>query len=320
MSEAAFELTDLQPALGRMREEVLGGLRSSEKTLSPKYFYDAEGSVLFEQITDLPEYYLTRTEIALFDTHSAAIAAVIGQGSCVVEYGSGSNLKIRKLLEATAPAAYVPVDISREHLEVNARALQADFPALDLYPICTDITTPFELPAAVAQLTKIGFFPGSSIGNFEPPAAIKLLATIRTTLGQGQYLLLGVDRKKDRAVLEAAYDDAAGVTAAFNRNILKHLNDALDGDFEPDAFRHVAEYNAAMGCVQMFLESTRAQTVTLAGEQISFADGERIHTENSFKYHPSEFEQLAGQAGFAVNQFWTDADELYGLFLLRAER
>ncbi|MEM1433271.1 MAG: L-histidine N(alpha)-methyltransferase [Pseudomonadota bacterium] len=318
MSEAAFELLDLQPALGLMREEVLAGLEAPVKVLSPKYFYDAAGSALFEQITELPEYYLTRTEIGLFDAHSSAIAAAIGRGSCVVEYGSGSNLKIRKLLEAAAPAAYVPVDISREHLEANARALQADFPDLDLYPICTDITTPFELPAAVAALTKIGFFPGSSIGNFEPRAAVRLLATIRATLGAGQFLLLGVDRKKDPAVLEAAYDDAAGITAAFNRNILRHLNEALDGNFDPDAFRHVAAYDAAAGCVQMFLEATAAQDVVLAGQRIRFAAGERIHTENSFKYHPTEFEQLAGQAGFAVNQFWTDADALYGLFLLKA--
>lgn len=317
MSEPVYQFLDQKPQLGSMRDEVVAGLSATPKTLSPKYFYDAVGSELFEQITELPEYYLTRTEIALFDRYSDAIADAVGRGGCLVEYGSGSNRKIRKLLESAAPAAYVPVDISGEHLEQNARALQADFPDLALYPICADITEPFALPLAVAGLTKIGFFPGSSIGNFEPRAAVRLLKIIRDTLGAGQYLLLGIDRKKDPSVLEAAYDDAAGVTAAFNLNSLSHLNDQLGADFDLTAFQHRASYNETLGCVQMFLQAKSAQRVHIDGAVIEIAAGEHIHTENSFKYHPQEFEALAAEAGYGKEAFWTDDKERYSVFLFK---
>ncbi|MEM6707516.1 MAG: L-histidine N(alpha)-methyltransferase [Pseudomonadota bacterium] len=317
MSEPQYQFYDRKPERGSMRDEVLDGLRSEPKALSPKYFYDAEGSALFEAITELPEYYLTRTELSLFDSQAASIAAAVDEGGCIVEYGSGSNLKIRKLLETTRPAAYVPVDISSEHLQDNARELQRDFPMLAVYPVCADITRPFALPEEVAWLTKIGFFPGSSIGNFDPPGAVQLLETIRSTLGPAQYLLLGVDRKKDPAVLERAYDDAAGVTARFNLNVLRHVNERLDADFQLDQFRHVAQYNADIGAVQMFLESTVAQRVRIGDATIEFARGERVHTENSFKYEPEEFETLAAQAGYASRALWTDPAEYYALFLLQ---
>lgn len=313
-----FELFDLKPKVAGMREEVLAGLTAEPKRLPPKYFYDQRGSELFEQITRLPEYYLTRTEMTLFDAHLDAFADALGDGFCLVEYGSGSSRKIRKLLERVRPAAYVPVDISGVHLEAEARALHADYPWLDVFPTCADFTRPFELPPPVRDLPRVGFFPGSSIGNFDPSGAVEFLVSARTTLGAGARFLIGVDRKKDPAVLEAAYNDAAGVTAEFNRNVLRHINERLGADFDPDAFDHQARYDVALGCIQMFLVSRGEQTVQIAGSTIRFAAGERIHTESSFKYAPEEFEALATRGGFRREACWTDADARFALFLLRA--
>jgi dimethylhistidine N-methyltransferase len=236
-----------------------------------------------------------------------------------VEYGAGSNQKIRKLLERLRPAAYVPVDISGDHLEAQARALHRDYPWLDVFPTCTDFTTPFPLPEPVADLPRVGFFPGSSIGNFDPAAAGHFLASVHATLGQGGRLLVGIDRKKDVATLEAAYNDSAGVTAAFNLNVLDHINARLGADFDPASFRHVARYDAAQGCVQMFLVSRVEQTVHVSGTAVHFESGESIHTENSFKYLPSEFEILARGSGFNVQTWWTDEAQRFALFLLVAD-
>lgn len=301
-----------------MRDEVLEGLRRSPKELSPKFFYDEAGSLLFERITELPEYYLTRTEMALFDEHLDDIAGAIGTGVCLVEYGAGSNQKIRKLLERAQPAAYVPVDISGDHLESQARALHGDYPWLDVFPTCADFTAPFPLPEPVAGMPHVGFFPGSSIGNFEPAAAEAFLRNVHTTLGAGGRLLVGIDRKKDPPVVEAAYNDSQGVTAAFNLNVLRHINERLGADFDLAAFTHEARYDAGLGCIQMFLRSTRAQTVYIDGEAVQFAAGEAVHTENSFKYHPEEFAALAGRGDFAVESWWTDPAGRFALFLLRA--
>ena len=313
-----FEFFDLKPKTADMREEVLDGLTSRPKYLPPKYFYDERGSKLFERITELPEYYLTRTEMALFDAYLDDICAALGRDVCVVEYGSGSTVKIRKLLERLRPAAYVPVDISGEHLEAEARALHRDFPWLDVFPTCADFTAPFALPPPVAGLPRVGFFPGSSIGNFDPAGAAEFLRNVHRTLGSGGRLLLGVDRKKDPAVLEAAYNDSEGVTAAFNLNVLRHINERLEADFDPNAFAHRARYARDLGCIQMFLESLSAQTVHVAGTPVEFAAGETIHTENSFKYHPAEFEALAGRSGFSTDVCWTDDAERFSLFLLQA--
>lgn len=310
---------DLKPRITDMRGEVLAGLGARPKRLSPKYFYDERGSALFEQITRLPEYYLTRTEMGLFDRHLGDIAGALGDGCCVVEYGSGSTQKIRKLLERLVPAAYVPVDISGEHLRAQAAALHADFPWLDVLPTCADFTATFELPEPVRGMPRVGFFPGSSIGNFEPDGAAAFLRNARETLGAGSRMLVGVDRKKDAARLERAYDDAGGITARFNRNVLHHINERLDGTFDPDAFDHEARYDADAGCIRMFLRSRREQTVQVAGATFDFAAGEPIHTENSFKYDPDEFAALAHRGGFEVDTWWTDDERLFALFLLRHE-
>ena len=318
MAAAAYRFFDFKPHPDDMLREVLAGLTAEPKTIAPKYFYDERGSSLFEAITRLPEYYLTRTELGLLDACLPEVRDAIGEGGCVVEYGAGSSLKIRKLLETLHPDAYLPVDISRLPLERAAAELLRDFPRLRVYPTCADLTEPLTLPAIVAGCEKLGFYPGSSIGNFEPDAARRFLANVARSLGAGAHLLIGVDRKKERAVLEAAYNDAAGVTSEFNRNVLRHLNHALDADFNVDGFRHLARYNEGQGCIQMFLESAEEQTVRLNGAEIRFARGETVHTENSYKYHPHEFEALAAAGGFACRATWTDSAEYFSLLLLQA--
>ncbi len=314
-----YAFFDLQPASSDMLDEVLEGLQSVPKFVAPKYFYDERGSKLFEAITKLPEYYLTKTEMQLFDQHLDEVHDLVGEGGCLVEYGSGSSLKIRKLLECLHPDAYLPVDISRDHLERNASELHKDYPWLHVYPTCADFTEPFELPPLVAEHDKIGFFPGSSIGNFEPSGAARFLSNVAHTLGAGGHLLVGVDRKKDVDVLEAAYNDSAGITARFNLNLLQHLNDVLDAGFELERFRHRASYNESLGCIQMFLESQTTQTIELGEATIAFGQGEAIHTENSYKYDVDQFVEIAAAGGFAVHGCWTDPREYFSLFLLAVE-
>ncbi len=317
LEQGEYAFFDYKPDMGDRAREVLDGLAGNPKQVSPKYFYDERGSALFEQITQLDEYYLTRTEMSLFDAHLPAIAEQLGDGLALIEYGSGSSAKIRKVLTSVTPTAYVPVDISQVHLQANARALHADFPQLHVYPICADITQPFALPDAIDGLTRVGFFPGSSIGNFDPAQARAFLRNVRETVGEGGALLIGVDRKKSISALEAAYNDPGGVTAAFNLNLLHHINATLDGNFDVSAFEHDARYNEALGCIQMFLRATRAQTVSVAGTTVAFAAGETLHTENSYKYHPDEFLALAEGAGFRDQAYWSDAQSRFALFLLR---
>ena len=303
-----------------MLDEVIAGLTERPKRIAPKFFYDERGSKLFEAITRLPEYYLTRTEMALFDACLPDVHDRIGEGGCLVEYGAGSSVKIRRLLEELHPSAYLPLDISRHHLEQSAQALHADYPHLSVYPTCVDITAPFALPEVVAGLDKLGFYPGSSIGNFEPgDAQAFLLRQVAATLGAGGHLLIGVDRKKDIDVLEAAYNDSAGVTAEFNLNILSHLNSALATEIDPAGFRHRANYNQESGCVQMFLECVQDQSSRVDGRIIEFTQGELVHTENSYKYGYEQFAELAEGGGFKVEASWSDADAYFTLFLLKAQ-
>lgn len=300
-----------------MAQAVLAGLKNEPKFIQPKYFYDKRGSELFEQITCLDEYYLTRTELGLFDTYLGEVNNQLSEGLCLIEYGSGNSVKIRKLLESLTPDAYVPVDISKDHLRDNAEAVHRDVPGLGVFPVCADFTSRLTLPPQVEMLEKMAFFPGSSIGNFSPAEAQLFLENVRATVGPGGLLLTGVDRKKDASVLEKAYDDATGVTAEFNLNALAHINWRLQADFDLDAYQHIARYNEAKGCIEMFLRSTRQQSVTVAGEQIAFAADELLHTENSYKYDPDEFQSLAAGAGFIVDRHWTDNRGWFSLFLLK---
>ena len=311
-------LFDRQPSAADRRKEVLAGLLSEPKFVSAKYFYDQRGSELFEAITQQPEYYPTRTELSLLDQHLREIATAVGTGVCLVEYGSGSSQKIRKVLEHIRPSAYVPVDISRDHLEDTASELHADYPWLDILPTCADLTTSFALPEPVRDLPKVGFYPGSSIGNFQPEQAVAFLANAAATLGSGSHFLIGVDCKKATATLEAAYNDAAGVTAEFNRNLLTHIAGVLGVDIDPGRFSHRAIYNPQEGCIQMFLDVIKPCSINLGKQQITFAAGESIHTENSYKYDAAEFVCLVQRGGFTEVACWTDPNQLFSVFLLRA--
>lgn len=318
LPSAQFAFLDLKPDADVVVDEVHKGLSLEAKSISPKFFYDERGSELFDAITELPEYYVTRTEMALFDAHMEEVSACLEDNICVIEYGSGSTKKIRRLLDVLKPEAYVPVDISGDYLLSNAQVLLNDFPALKIFPVCADITQSFDLPAQVNELRPLGFYPGSSIGNFEPSEAVDFLKRVHVTLGKGGYFLVGVDAKKDISILEAAYDDAAGVTAQFNLNTLVHLNEKLGANFNLDNFEHFSRYNSERGCIQMFLKSTATQQVNVAGKIISFAQDELLHTENSFKYAKHEFIALAQSAQFECLKSWQDSNEWFSLFLLRA--
>jgi dimethylhistidine N-methyltransferase len=316
----SLRLQDHLPPADHARAEILAGLRARPKRLPPKYFYDERGSALFDAICEQPEYYPTRTELGIMCAHAADIAEALGEGVMVVELGSGSSVKIRLLLDALRnPCAYVPVDISRGHLTNAASRINTAYPALEVLPVCADFTQPFRLPVPKRRPARVAvYFPGSTIGNFEPMAAQRLLELIRLRVGEGGALLIGVDLKKEVAVLHAAYNDAAGVTAEFNRNILAHVNRLADTDFDPEGFDHRAFYNAVAGRIEMHLVSRGAQRVRMDGAAIEFAGGETIHTENSYKYAPEEFAALAARAGFTVERVWTDPGRLFSVQLLRA--
>jgi len=299
--------------------DVLAGLTARPKRLSPKYFYDEAGSRLFEQITELPEYYPTRCEIAILRAHSAEIANFTGPQGALVEFGSGSTRKVRILL-AAAPllAAYVPVDISSEMLAQEAAELRRDYPQLAVIPVEADFTQPFRLPHAIMKLPRTGFFPGSTIGNFEPHDAAAFLRHAGRMLGRNATLIIGVDLIKAPNILNAAYDDAAGVTAKFNMNVLARINRELGGDFDLDAFSHEAFYNSERRRIEMHLASRKRQKVKVAGRTIEFRAGETIHTENSYKYTIDSFRALARGSGWIPASLWTDPQGFFSVHALTA--
>jgi dimethylhistidine N-methyltransferase len=292
-----LSFVDLQPSAGSFLEDVFSGLGVSPKALSPKYFYDARGSRLFEAICELPEYYPTRTELALTRDRAGEIATAVGAGKLLIEFGSGASIKTGLLLDALRPAAYVPVDIAADALKASADRLAAEFPALPVIAVCADYMQPLELPLAGITAGRLIYFPGSTIGNLTPAEALVFLRRARELAGSGGAMLVGVDLKKDPQRLHDAYNDAQGVTAEFNLNLLRRINRELAADFDLDCFRHVAFYNAVAGRIEMHLESLCVQTVTVSGRSFPFAAGERLHTENSCKYSVAEFQRLARSAG-----------------------
>ncbi len=318
MKNPRYAFFDLKPAIPDMTAEVLHGLSLPAKSIPPKYFYDAEGSRLFDAITQLPDYYLTRVETAILRDNRERIARRVGTGACLVEYGSGSSVKSRLVIEACRPAAYGPVDISRNHLERSARAIFDGYPELAVYPTCADYTTPFELPRPVAGLPRLAFFPGSSIGNFEPTAAGEFLRGVAQVVDSGGWLVIGVDAKKDREVLDRAYTDPQGITEQFNKNILLNINNAVGADFDSDRFHHVAVYNEDAGRVEMYLVAERQLRVNVAGNEVAFAAGERLHTENSYKYATEEFVALAERSSFDCVDVLTDDRAYFMVLFLRA--
>jgi len=296
-------------------DDVVGGLQATPKRVPAKYFYDAEGSLLFERITDLPEYYPTRCEMRILQENAADIAKLIPDGAALIEFGSGSNKKVRILLQAVSKlGCYVPVDICQEMVEQEATELKPDFPQLKVLPVTADITQDFVLPPeAKAAPLRVGFFPGSTIGNFEPHEAAGFLRHAAKILGPGARLIIGADLIKPAEILNAAYNDAAGVTARFNLNLLTRINRELGGNFNLDGFEHHAFYNRERNRVEMHLASLKRQKAKVAGETIEFRAGETIHTENSYKYSIEKLSALARGAGWRPLQVWTDDHNYFSI-------
>jgi dimethylhistidine N-methyltransferase len=301
------------------RDDVLAGLALPQKSIPPKYFYDERGAALFERICELPEYYPTRTEMAIMQACIGEVARLLGPDIELVEFGSGAGVKTRLLIEHCRPALYVPVDIAEPQLRATAAALAADFPWLNVSGIVADFAAPLALPDFVVPARRrVVYFPGSTIGNFTPDEAVGFMQRCRDLLGPGGILLIGVDLKKDKRVLDAAYDDAAGVTAEFNLNLLHRINRELDGDFVVNRFRHVAFYDEAKGRIEMHLESGYAQVAHVAGQRFDFRAGETLFTEISCKYGVEEFQGLAARARFHAERVWTDPDRLFSVHALMA--
>ena len=307
-SSSSAVLLNLQPDAAQFQADVIAGLTGSPKSLPCKYFYDEIGSRLFDDICDLDEYYLTRTEDAIIRRHVQEMADQIGPGVMLVEYGSGSSTKTRALLDRLQdPVAYVPVDISREHLQRTAETLSRCYGQIEILPVCADFTRPFRLPTARRRPTHSAvFFPGSTIGNFQPQDAQRMLEHLARMCGAGGGLLIGIDLQKDPRLIESAYNDARGVTAEFNLNLLRRINRELEGRFDVDQFAHRAVYDADRGRIEMHLVSRRAQTAGVNGHTFRFAAGEAIVTEYSHKYTIEGFAAMAARAGLTLRRTWTD--------------
>jgi dimethylhistidine N-methyltransferase len=314
-------LRDRTPARDQQVAEILAGLGEPQKRIPPKYFYDERGSRLFDRICELPEYYLTRTETAILESRGDAIAAAIGDDALLVEYGSGSSLKTRLLLDRMPRlAAYVPVDISRDHLADCAQSLADDYPQLRVLPVCADFTQPFALPNEVREARRrVAFFPGSTLGNFAHADAVALLAQMRATVGAAGGAVIGTDRVKAPALLEAAYDDAQQVTAEFNRNVLERLNREFDADFDVAAFAHRAPWIEARQRIEMRLVSLGPQSVQVAGERFEFEAGEYILTECCHKFTPQRIAALVREAGWSIHQTWSDPAQQFDVHYLEPQ-
>lgn len=299
--------------------ELVAGLHARPRQVAPKFFYDAVGSALFDRICELPEYYPTRTEIGIIVEHASDMARCVGANAEIIEFGAGSSRKIRLLIDALqTPQRFVPIDISGEHLHASTAALRQAYPALDIRPQVADFTRPLALPPRLpGHGQRVGFFPGSSIGNFDPPEIRRFLRQLAGQL-RGGGLLIGTDLVKDPAILHAAYNDAAGVTAAFNRNVLARANRELDADFQVDDFAHYAFYNAPLQRIEMHLISRREQRVRVGGESFDFREGDSIHTENSYKFTMDGFRAMAIEAGFRPARAWFDAQRWFCLHWLEA--
>ncbi|MEH6587674.1 MAG: L-histidine N(alpha)-methyltransferase [Halioglobus sp.] len=300
--------------------EIRIGLQASPKSISPKYFYDEYGSQLFDQITRLPEYYPTRTEVAILTRYADEIAKIAGRGKVLLEPGAGSCSKVRHLLRALNPACYVPTDISRDYLFAAAEKLQQEFMDIPVYPAAGDMQSEVTLPPEMEGIQRLVFYPGSTIGNYTPEHAAEFLRHIRNVIGDDGGLLIGVDLQKDSAILNKAYNDAAGITAQFNLNTLTHINALTGSDFDLRQFHHIAFYNDQAGRIEMHLESQTDQLVTLPDAHISLAQGERILTEYSYKYSLEGFSELAAEAGLTLQQYWTDDENLFSLQYYAAQK
>jgi dimethylhistidine N-methyltransferase len=317
MNPPGVELFDAHPGVADLRREVLDGLSAEPRAIPPKFFYDERGSELFDQICELPEYYQTRTETEILQRALPELAELIGAECLLVELGSGASKKVRLLLEQLRPSAYVGVDISKEFLLTSTQALARDYPWLEVHAACVDFSAGLEIPHGDLSAHKVGFFPGSSIGNFDPDDAVRLMADVGDMVGRDGHFLIGVDLKKPVGVLNAAYNDAVGVTAAFNLNLLRRIRSELDTDLDPDTFEHYAFYSPLPGRIEMHLISRLRQHIRIEDRTYSFEPGEGIHTENSYKYTVKEFGELAMRAGFRQQAVWLDDGALFSVQLLQ---
>ena len=319
MLKREIEDGDVTLADPAFRADELNGLAARPRAIPARWFYDRRGSELFEAITDLPEYYPTRTETGILRAHAGDVAALTGPGRAVVEFGSGSSTKTPILLGAVDPSVYVPIDISGDFLRQSSAGIAAAFPGLPVLPLEGDFMKPLALPVQVAGVPKLGFFPGSTIGNMIPLASTDLLRAMRASLGEGAMLLIGMDRVKDEGELVRAYDDAQGVTAAFNMNLLERINRELDGNIPIDRFAHVARWNDDRSRIEMHLEALGDLAFTIEGRPFTIAKGETIHTENSHKYGPRDARVLLRAGGWTPIAEWTDADDRFALLLAEAQ-
>ncbi len=319
MTAPSIRFHDAHPGTADLHREVLSGLRARPRAIPPKFFYDEHGSELFDAICELPEYYQTRTEMAILRRALPELVGLIGTECTLVELGSGASKKVRLLLEELRPSGYVGVDISKEFLLTSTEALAHDYPWLEVHAVCVDFSRGLEIPYCDDAAHNVAFYPGSSIGNFDPDDAVHLMRDVARMVGVGGHLLIGVDLKKDVRVLNAAYNDAAGVTAAFNLNLLERIRSELDSDIDPQAFEHYAFYNPGAGRIEMHLVSRVQQRVRVDDQTFDFQPGEAIHTENSYKYTVDEFGELAARAGFRQQAVWVDDDRLFSVQLLVCE-
>lgn len=318
-SKANVFFHDYAPEQSDFLGDVLEGLTREQKSIPPKYFYDQRGSELFDEICQQPEYYLTRTEISILHSNAKDIARFIGPDCVLIELGSGVSEKIRCLFGVLSPAGYLGIDISKDFLLLSTKRLARDYPELEVHAVCADFTQQIELPEQCKSDRLVAFFPGSSIGNFEPDDAVQFLRDVASMVGKDGKLLIGVDLKKDHAALNAAYNDAKGVTADFNLNLLQRLRDELQADVDIDLFSHHAYYNSEKGRVEMHLVSLCDQQIIVGGERFQLKSNETLHTENSYKYDLTEFENMAERAGFQVEQIWTDQQQLFSVQCLVVE-
>ena len=313
-----FHFHDYRPELADLQTAVVDGLSQSPKQLHPKLFYDQNGSSIFEQICAQPEYYLPNVERSICENYADEIIACLGEDCHIIEPGAGSSIKIRFLLDRINPAMYVPMDISAEHLRVSVQKLAEDYPHLPIHAICVDHTKSFQLPDVIPAHKRVFFYPGSSLGNFDPDEAICFLKDLHSKAGEGGSLLIGIDTKKSEAVLNLAYNDANGATAAFNLNLLKRIQNELDSELNTDGFDHHAFYNKEQGRIEMHLRSHKQQKLRINGSTFHFEPGESIHTENSYKYTPDEFKALAREAGWQSEKLWQDIDKYFSVHFLRS--
>lgn len=314
----SMQFHDFRPEFESLQQAVITGLSQSPKQLHPKFFYDETGSQIFDAICAQPEYYLPRVEREIFETYADEIISALGEGSQLIEPGAGSSTKVRFFLERMTPGLYAPMDISAEHLQVAAEQLAVDYPDWQIHAICVDHTKPYELPAAIPETQRVFFYPGSSLGNFDPYDAIRFLHDLREKAGADGALLIGVDTRKDSEILDQAYNDAAGTTADFNLNVLRRIKNELGAEVDIGSFEHHAFYNEEQGRIEMHLRSLRDQQIKLNEHTFYFQSGETIHTENSYKYSVEAFGILAREAGWQLEKVWQDEQQYYGMYLLRA--